>query len=489
MLLRPRGAAVRRQLTDTAARPRRTICAAPTRRSRSSRPPTSCTPAAWATSTRRWTFSGRSGHSARPWDGDNAIERAARAIAALADVAPPTPHVVDGLEFREVVSVTKIEGGIALNVVPDNVVARVNYRYPPGRTAQAAEARLHELCDGEQRTLTIDGNAPSGAVAIDHPLVQRLIAAGDLDDRPQAGVDAGRRARRWPGCRPSTSVPATRSSPTAATSRSRLARSSSGYDDAEPRPMELNPVLTGLPAYPFARLQEARAQLLARGERLIDFSVGEPREPTPAFIRQALVDAITPQSTYPLAAGLPELRAAIAAWLERRFGAPMAPESQIIPTLGSKEAIYHLAQIVGPGAIAVDHARLPGPRPRRALRRPRRRRPAGSTEDHGFRPDLDGRRPRRAGDPVGQLPQQPDRRHRDARRLRTLGRAGPRARLRPGQRRGLQRDLLRRQAARLGAPGPRPHERPRLQHALQALLDARLPRRVCGRRRHADRGA
>jgi succinyl-diaminopimelate desuccinylase len=132
-----------------------------------------------------WTFSGRSGHSARPWDADNAIERAARAIAALADTAPPTPHVVDGLEFREVVSVTKIEGGIALNVVPDNVVARVNYRYPPGRTADEAEARLHELCDGEQRTLTIDGNAPSGAVAIDHPLVKQLIAAGELTIAPK----------------------------------------------------------------------------------------------------------------------------------------------------------------------------------------------------------------------------------------------------------------------------------------------------------------
>jgi acetylornithine aminotransferase len=153
--------------------------------------------------------------------------------------------------------------------------------------------------------------------------------------------------------------------------------------------MELNPVLSGLPAYPFARLQEARAQLLARGGRLIDFSVGEPREPTPAFIRQALVDAITPRSTYPLAAGLPELRAAIAAWLARRFGAPLAPESQIIPTLGSKEAIYHLAQIVGPGAIAVTTPGYPVP-DRGARFAGRDVVELGLEEDHGFRPDLEG---------------------------------------------------------------------------------------------------
>ena len=251
--------------------------------------------------------------------------------------------------------------------------------------------------------------------------------------------------------------------------------------------MELNPVLTGLPAYPFARLQEARAQLLARGERLIDFSVGEPREPTPAFIRQALVDAITPQSTYPLAAGLPELRAAIAAWLERRFGAPMAPESQIIPTLGSKEAIYHLAQIVGPGAIAVTTPGYPVP--------DRGARFAGRDvvdlrldEDHGFRPDLDGVDLDALAILWVNYPNNPTAATATLDDYEHWAGLAPRARLRPGQRRGLQRDLLRRHAARLGAPGPRPHERPRLQHALQALLDARLPRRVRGRRRHADRG-
>jgi succinyl-diaminopimelate desuccinylase len=132
-----------------------------------------------------WAFAGRSGHSARPWNADNAIVRAARAIARLADAAPPTPHTIDGLEFREVVSVTEIGGGIAKNVIPDRVTASVNYRYAPGRTAPDAERHLRELCSGEGETLTIDANAPSGAVTLDHPLIRALIEAGDLTLAPK----------------------------------------------------------------------------------------------------------------------------------------------------------------------------------------------------------------------------------------------------------------------------------------------------------------
>src|SRR3954469_24067947 len=64
-----------------------------------------------------WTFHGRSGHSARPWDAENAIHLAAAAIADLAGIAPE-PHTFDGLVFREVASVTRIAGGIASNVIP-----------------------------------------------------------------------------------------------------------------------------------------------------------------------------------------------------------------------------------------------------------------------------------------------------------------------------------------------------------------------------------
>jgi succinyl-diaminopimelate desuccinylase len=125
-----------------------------------------------------WTFHGRSGHSARPWLADNAIHRAAAGIRALTQV-PPSPHDFDGLRFTEVVSVTRIAGGIAANVIPDEAVAHVNYRYAPDRTPAQAEAWLRELCE-PHGTLAIDGNAPSAPVATANPLARRLIDAGDL---------------------------------------------------------------------------------------------------------------------------------------------------------------------------------------------------------------------------------------------------------------------------------------------------------------------
>jgi succinyl-diaminopimelate desuccinylase len=125
-----------------------------------------------------WTFHGRSGHSARPWLADNAIHRAAEGIRAVAQVEP-IPHDFDGLRFTEVVSVTRIAGGIAGNVIPGEAVATVNYRYAPGRSAADAEAWLRELCE-PYGTLVIEGNAPSAPVAVGNPLAQRLIATGDL---------------------------------------------------------------------------------------------------------------------------------------------------------------------------------------------------------------------------------------------------------------------------------------------------------------------
>jgi succinyldiaminopimelate transaminase len=112
--------------------------------------------------------------------------------------------------------------------------------------------------------------------------------------------------------------------------------------------VRLNPVLAGMASYPFVRLAEAKRAVAARGLDVIDFGVGEPREETPPFIRRALARALDaePVSTYPLAEGLPELREAVAAWVARRFGATLDPDVEIVPTMGSKEAIFHLAQIV-----------------------------------------------------------------------------------------------------------------------------------------------
>jgi acetylornithine aminotransferase len=82
--------------------------------------------------------------------------------------------------------------------------------------------------------------------------------------------------------------------------------------------------------------------------------MGEPNEETEPFIRQALVDALSPRLPYPRALGLPELRASIAAWLRLRFGVEVDGEREIVPTLGSKEAIFSFAQVVvAPGKDVV----------------------------------------------------------------------------------------------------------------------------------------
>jgi acetylornithine aminotransferase len=117
--------------------------------------------------------------------------------------------------------------------------------------------------------------------------------------------------------------------------------------------VRLNPVLESLGTYPFVRLDEAKRAAMERGIELIDFGIGEPREETPAFIRAALAAALAPVSTYPKAEGLAELRAAIARWAGRRFGVVLDPATEVIPTLGSKEAIFHMAEVLGGAAVGV----------------------------------------------------------------------------------------------------------------------------------------
>jgi succinyldiaminopimelate transaminase len=109
--------------------------------------------------------------------------------------------------------------------------------------------------------------------------------------------------------------------------------------------LHLSPVLAGLEQYPFARLDDWRAEVRARGTEPIDFGMGDPREVTPPFIREALLASVDDVSSYPRATGLPELRTAIAGWIERRFGVTVDPATEIVPTLGSKEAIFSFAQV------------------------------------------------------------------------------------------------------------------------------------------------
>src|SRR5229473_4180511 len=110
--------------------------------------------------------------------------------------------------------------------------------------------------------------------------------------------------------------------------------------------ISIAPTLAGMTAYPFVRLEETRRRLVAQGVDVIDFGKGDPNEPTDPIIRRALVDAVPERAPYPLAAGLPELRQAAAGWCGRRFGVELDPDTELIPTYGSKEAIFSLAQVL-----------------------------------------------------------------------------------------------------------------------------------------------
>ena len=110
--------------------------------------------------------------------------------------------------------------------------------------------------------------------------------------------------------------------------------------------MPLSPTLRSQETYPFVRLNEAAAARRAAGHDVVDFGMGDPREPTDPAILQALRDGVRERMGYPAAAGLPELRDAIAAWVGRRFEVTLDPARHVIPTLGSKEAIYSFAQVV-----------------------------------------------------------------------------------------------------------------------------------------------
>jgi LL-diaminopimelate aminotransferase len=96
-------------------------------------------------------------------------------------------------------------------------------------------------------------------------------------------------------------------------------------------------------------LDQAKADLARRGVPIFDFGVGDPTEPTPAFIRQALVDALNPVSRYPTIVGQRRQREAIAGWAQRRLGVNLDPETQVLHASGSKEAIFHLPlAVIGP---------------------------------------------------------------------------------------------------------------------------------------------
>jgi len=106
----------------------------------------------------------------------------------------------------------------------------------------------------------------------------------------------------------------------------------------------LRPLLDSLSGYLQEALNRARDEARARGP-IFDFGIGDPREPTPLFLREALRQAIPEVSQYPSVRGLPSFRRAAAGYLERRFALSLDPDAEILPCQGAKEALFHLPLI------------------------------------------------------------------------------------------------------------------------------------------------
>ncbi len=103
-----------------------------------------------------------------------------------------------------------------------------------------------------------------------------------------------------------------------------------------------NPVLGQIQKNLMVELEERRKALVAAGKRLFDFGLGDPREPTPTLVRDALAQGVPAVSQYPSPFGTAALRRAAAGYLQRRFGVSVDPEAQVLACAGAKEAIFHL---------------------------------------------------------------------------------------------------------------------------------------------------
>jgi succinyl-diaminopimelate desuccinylase len=129
----------------------------------------------------RAVFEGKSAHSARPWLGVNAIKLAFDGLRQVLE-SEPRDVDIDGLVFREVISVTQLNAGIAANVIPARAEAILNFRYAPDRTPGSAVERVRELVGSDVEILA---NSPPAHVASQSPLVAALRAVGNFEVQPK----------------------------------------------------------------------------------------------------------------------------------------------------------------------------------------------------------------------------------------------------------------------------------------------------------------
>jgi succinyl-diaminopimelate desuccinylase len=117
------------------------------------------------------TFAGKSAHSARPWQGENAITKAGALLAWLHQQEPREVRVGE-LLFREVMTATRIEGFTGRNVVPAKCELNLNFRFASGRSLESAERELTAVADRFGARCEVTDRAPSGPAIVDHPLLR-----------------------------------------------------------------------------------------------------------------------------------------------------------------------------------------------------------------------------------------------------------------------------------------------------------------------------
>jgi len=136
-------------------------------------------------------FRGRTAHSARPWQGENAIQKSAAFLARLS-AEKPISHVIDGLEWKSVVSATMASGGRGRNVIPDVFELNLNHRFPPSRSAAEAQDYVRGLV-AEEAEVEFTDVSPSAPPLRTHPLVHALAESGVVAVEPkQAWTDVAR---------------------------------------------------------------------------------------------------------------------------------------------------------------------------------------------------------------------------------------------------------------------------------------------------------
>lgn len=123
-------------------------------------------------------------HSARSWVGDNAIHKLAPALTRLAAYEAATVEV-DGLAYREGLNAVLVHGGVAGNVIPDEAVLTVNYRFAPSRSVDEASAHVREVFDGFD--VEIVDSAEGARPGLDAPLAQQFVAAVGAEAKPKYG--------------------------------------------------------------------------------------------------------------------------------------------------------------------------------------------------------------------------------------------------------------------------------------------------------------